>query len=45
VLVFTPRIKAGEHTLSVEFTNDYYDKKTGADRNILLGDLEILYNK
>jgi len=45
VIVFTPRLKAGKHTLSVEYTNDYYDKKTGADRNILLGDLEVLYER
>lgn len=45
VLVFTPKLKAGKHTLSVEFTNDYYDKNTGADRNIQLGDLEVLYER
>jgi hypothetical protein len=45
VLVFAPKLKAGKHTLSVEYTNDYYDKKTGADRNIQLGNLEVLYER
>lgn len=44
-LVFAPDIKEGEHTLSVEFTNDYYDQKKGLDRNVILGDVELIYLK
>ncbi len=41
-LVLTPGLQEGEHVLSVEFTNDFYDPESGADRNVFLGPLEIL---
>jgi len=42
-LVFTSEITEGEHELSVEFTNDFYKPELGQDRNVFLGDLEIIY--
>jgi hypothetical protein len=41
-LVITPGLAEGEHVLSVEFTNDFYDPESGADRNVFLGPLEVL---
>ena len=44
-LVFMPDISAGEHLLSVEYLNDIYEPKLKQDRNVYLGDLEIIYLK
>jgi hypothetical protein len=44
-LVFTPEIPEGEHTLSVEFINDFSNPDVGQDRNVILGDLEVIYIK
>jgi len=41
-LVLGPDIAAGEHVLSVELTNDVFTKDKTQDRNVLLGDLEII---
>lgn len=42
-LVFAVEISKGEHVLSIEFTNDFYVPEKGQDRNVFLGDLEIVY--
>jgi hypothetical protein len=42
-LVFSPEISEGEHVLSVEFINDFSNPAVGRDRNVFLGDLEIVY--
>jgi len=42
-LVFSPMISRGDHILSVEFTNDLYDQKLNQDRNLFLGDFEVIY--
>jgi len=42
-LIFTPEISKGEHILSVEFTNDIYIPELRQDRNVFLGDLEVIY--
>ncbi len=44
-LAFTPGITQGEHVLSVEFINDIHVQKLNQDRNLILGDLEIVYLK
>jgi len=44
-LVFTPDIKKGEHILSVEFINDFCKRELGQDRNVFLGDLEVIYKQ
>ncbi len=44
-LVFSPLGESEECILSVEFTNDVYDADRGQDRNLFLGDLEIMYLK
>jgi len=41
-LILTPEIGAGEHILSVEYTNDLYVQKLGQDRNVFLGNLDII---
>jgi len=41
-LVFEPDIGAGEHVLSVQFANDIYNPDKSQDRNVLLGDLEVI---
>jgi O-antigen ligase len=41
-LVFRPPLKQGWHTLSVEFTNAFYDPEQNQDRNLFLGDVEII---
>jgi O-antigen ligase len=40
-LVFFFTASPGQHKVSVEFINDFYD--LGQDRNVFLGDLEIIY--
>lgn len=42
-LVIQPEVHIGDHELSVEFLNDIHDPAQDEDRNIYLGDLEILY--
>jgi len=42
-LIFSPEISPGAHVLSVEFINDFYVPKLGEDRNVFLGDLEIIH--
>jgi O-antigen ligase len=42
-LFFQPEISAGDHILAVEFTNDLNNPKLGQDRNVFLGDLEVIY--
>lgn len=44
-LIFTPEISKGEHSLSVEFINDFCVPEKGQDRNVFLGDLDIIYLK
>lgn len=44
-LVFVPGNFEEENVLSVEFTNDIYDADLGQDRNLFLGDLELIYLK
>jgi O-antigen ligase len=44
-LVFAPEISEGEHELSVQFINDFRNVKLSQDRNVFLGDLEIMYTK
>jgi Protein of unknown function (DUF1592)/Protein of unknown function (DUF1588)/Protein of unknown function (DUF1587)/Protein of unknown function (DUF1595)/Protein of unknown function (DUF1585)/Ca-dependent carbohydrate-binding module xylan-binding len=44
---FTKKAKAGKHTLTVEFLNDYYnendkDPKQRGDRNVLIRTMEVL---
>ena len=41
-LILEPAAGPGEHELSVEFTNDLYDPAAGRDRNVFLGDLEVI---
>jgi hypothetical protein len=42
VLILTPDISKGEHVLSVEFINDISEPESGKDRNVFLGDLEVI---
>lgn len=42
-VVFPADLPAGEHLLEVEFVNDDFDPAGGEDRNVFLGDLEVLY--
>lgn len=42
-LVFTPELRKGAHILSIEFINDLNLKDLEQDRNVLLGDVEIIY--
>jgi len=42
-VVFEARAEEGENVLSVEFSNDVYRPDMGQDRNVFLGDVEILY--
>lgn len=42
-IVLRPPVNAGIHSLSVEFSNDFNDRETKQDRNVLLGDLDIVY--
>jgi O-antigen ligase len=44
-LVLIPEISAGRHVLGVEFCNDIGRRDLEEDRNVFLGDLEILYRK
>jgi len=41
--VFPLAIRPGEHLLEVEFVNDFFDPARGEDRNVFLGDVEVLY--
>ncbi len=41
-LILTPQVGAGQHVLSVEFTNDFHDRETGQDRNVSLGKVDVL---
>ena len=42
-LVFSPKISGGDHILSVEFMNDLQNQQLGQERNLFLGDLEVIY--
>jgi hypothetical protein len=42
LVVFEARAEEGENVLSVEFTNDVYRPDLGQDRNVFLGETEIL---
>jgi O-antigen ligase len=44
-LVLVPQDYEGECVLSVEFTNDVYDADSGQDRNLFLGDLQLIHLK
>ncbi len=44
-LLLTPEITPGAHTLEVEFTNDLHKPELHQDRNVFLGDVEIIYLK
>jgi succinate dehydrogenase hydrophobic anchor subunit len=37
-----PLVGAGEHVLTIEFTNDFSSAATGQDRNVFLGPVDIL---
>lgn len=37
-----PEIRPGSHTLEVEFTNDLHKPELGQDRNVFLGDVEVI---
>jgi len=39
---FQRKIKRGQYRISVEFINDYSTESPGEDRNLFVGDLEIL---
>ena len=41
-LVFEPFLVPGDHILSVQFINDFHWIQTKEDRNVYLGDLEII---
>lgn len=41
VFEHTARIDEGQHFVSVSFTNDYYDRDNGADRNLYVDWIEI----
>ena len=41
-LILTPELSKGEHVLSVEFINDANEPELGENRNVFLGDLEII---
>ncbi len=41
-LFLSSRMSRGEHTLTVEFINDFNDPGRGEDRNLFLGDLDII---
>jgi hypothetical protein len=41
-LFFTQAMARGEHRLTVEFINDISDTQTKQDRNVFLGDLDII---
>jgi O-antigen ligase len=43
--VFPNKVPPGEHVISVEYCNDYYDAEKRLDRNVLLGDVDILYSE
>lgn len=36
------KLSTGQHSLKVEFINDFYSPSLGQDRNLFLGDVEIL---
>lgn len=38
---FRTRIGAGNHTLAVEFLNDFYDPLSGEDRNLIVDRMEV----
>ncbi|MDH4197584.1 MAG: hypothetical protein OEW05_09275, partial [Candidatus Aminicenantes bacterium] len=40
--VLTPQVEAGEHVVTIEFTNDFQSAATGEDRNVFLGQVDIL---
>jgi hypothetical protein len=42
-LIFTHKICKGNHLLSVEFINDFYNPKLKLDRNVYLGNLDVIY--
>lgn len=42
-VVLYPEMAPGERILSVQFTNDFINPRTGADRNLSLGPLRLLY--
>ena len=42
-LILTPVLEEGDHVLSVSFTNDFNNVSQKQDRNVFLGDLDILY--
>ena len=41
-LYLTFPLKAGQHTLKVEFTNDFYDPSLNQDRNLFLDEVAII---
>jgi O-antigen ligase len=44
-LVLEPEIQKGAHVLTVEFKNDFSGPESGQDRNVFLGDLEVIPRK
>jgi len=42
-LIFTPDSFKGRHEISLEFINNFRDKKQNQDRNLILGDIELIY--
>ena len=43
--VLKPKISPGTHILEVEFTNDLHKPELRQDRNVFLGDVEVIYLK
>lgn len=41
-LILRPGMIKGEHTLSVEFINDFWNREKNQDRNVILGALDII---
>jgi len=42
-LILPPAIGTGEHEVGIEFTNDFFAREVGQDRNVFLGNLDIIY--
>jgi hypothetical protein len=41
-LIFSPPMRKGDHILSVEYVNDIYDPQSQQDRNVYLGNLDVI---
>ena len=43
LMPLSPDLSVGEHVLTVEFTNDLHKPELRQDRNVFLGDVEVIY--